>query len=64
MPCLMLQGHHDAPWTITYRPFANNVHKICKATIPLMLITTVLFHSIPAGILFWTLFANLQVMMV
>ncbi|CAM9854953.1 unnamed protein product, partial [Discosporangium mesarthrocarpum] len=25
------QGHHESPWTITYRPFANNVHKICYA---------------------------------
>jgi len=23
------QGHHSAPWTITYRGFANNVHKLC-----------------------------------
>merc|ERR1711966_565677 len=23
------QGHHSAPWTITYRGFANNVWKLC-----------------------------------
>jgi Lipid desaturase domain len=22
------QGHHGSPWTITYRGFANNVHKV------------------------------------
>ena len=30
------QGHHSAPWTITHRPFANNVHKIAKVTIGFM----------------------------
>jgi len=23
------QGHHSAPWTITYREFCNNVYKLC-----------------------------------
>jgi len=23
------QGHHSAPWTITYRGFCNNVYKLC-----------------------------------
>lgn len=25
-----------SPWTITYRPFENNVHKICYAVLPLL----------------------------
>ena len=27
------QGHHAAPWTITFRPFANNVFKIAYGVI-------------------------------
>ena len=23
------QGHHQRPWTITQRQFANNLHKVC-----------------------------------
>ncbi|CAM9107955.1 unnamed protein product, partial [Phaeothamnion confervicola] len=30
------QGHHDSPWTITSRGFANNVHKICYGVLPLL----------------------------
>jgi ubiquitin-conjugating enzyme E2 variant len=26
--CAAFQGHHDTPWTITFRSFANNVFKI------------------------------------
>lgn len=25
------QGHHQRPWTITQREFANNVHQVCLA---------------------------------
>ena len=32
--CAAFQGHHSAPWTITYRPTANNVHKIAAAALP------------------------------
>mmetsp|Transcript_16569 Transcript_16569/g.21940 ORF Transcript_16569/g.21940 Transcript_16569/m.21940 type:complete len:311 (+) Transcript_16569:177-1109(+) len=46
------QGHHNAPWTITYRPFANNVHKICKAAIPLALVAH--FSPIPMLAKFFT----------
>lgn len=28
------QGHHELPWTITYRQFCNNIYKICQATAP------------------------------
>ncbi|CAM9440659.1 unnamed protein product [Ascophyllum nodosum] len=30
------QGHHASPWTITHRPFENNVHKIAYAVLPLL----------------------------
>ncbi|KAJ1460921.1 Kua-ubiquitin conjugating enzyme hybrid localization domain-containing protein [Pelagophyceae sp. CCMP2097] len=32
--CAAFQGHHLAPWTITYRSTSNNVHKIAKAATP------------------------------
>jgi ubiquitin-conjugating enzyme E2 variant len=28
------QGHHQRPWTITEREFANNVHKVFKPAAP------------------------------
>jgi len=28
------QGHHELPWTITYRQVCNNIYKICQATFP------------------------------
>eukprot|EP00287_Rhodomonas_sp_CCMP768_P006859 CAMPEP_0196721388 /NCGR_PEP_ID=MMETSP1091-20130531/3960_1 /TAXON_ID=302021 /ORGANISM="Rhodomonas sp., Strain CCMP768" /LENGTH=329 /DNA_ID=CAMNT_0042062845 /DNA_START=69 /DNA_END=1058 /DNA_ORIENTATION=+ len=31
------QGHHELPWTITYRQFSNNIYKICQATSPFCL---------------------------
>jgi len=37
------QGHHSAPWTITYRPFFNNVYKIalpCLVFLSMVLIST------------------------
>lgn len=36
--CAAFQGHHNTPWTITFRPFANNVYKIAKSTIPAYLL--------------------------
>lgn len=33
--CVAFQGHHLAPWTITFRPTFNNVHKIARAVCPL-----------------------------
>eukprot|EP00624_Nannochloropsis_granulata_P001753 evm.model.NODE_18605_length_9087_cov_23.447233.3 len=56
------QGHHDAPWTITYREFCNNVHKITKITIPAMVVVVLLHPSNPLLTLFATLFFNLQVL--
>lgn len=37
--CAAFQGHHKAPWTITFRPFVNNVYKIALGTIPALLLT-------------------------
>jgi hypothetical protein len=31
------QGHHELPWTITYRQVCNNIYKICQATAPFCL---------------------------
>ncbi|GAB5029511.1 Hypothetical protein NocV09_00101260 [Nannochloropsis oceanica] len=56
------QGHHDAPWTITYREFCNNVHKITKITIPAMMAVVLLHPSNPLLTLFAILFFNLQVL--
>lgn len=39
--CAAFQGHHLAPWTITHRPFANNVYKIARAALPLILISII-----------------------
>jgi palmitoyl-[glycerolipid] 3-(E)-desaturase len=29
-----MQAHHQRPWTITERQFANNVHKVFKPALP------------------------------
>ena len=34
--CAAFQGHHETPWTITFRSFANNVYKIAYGTIPVL----------------------------
>jgi len=34
--CAAFQGHHLAPWTISYRSVYNNVYKIAAATLPLV----------------------------
>ncbi|KAJ8610281.1 hypothetical protein CTAYLR_009062 [Chrysophaeum taylorii] len=40
--CAAFQGHHRAPWTITYRSTCNNVFKIAKIVAPLIaLVATV-----------------------
>ena len=35
--CAAFQGHHLAPWTISFRSLPNNVYKIGAATVPLIL---------------------------
>lgn len=55
--CAAFQGHHDTPWTITFRPFCNNVFKIAYGTIPpLLLLLGSTMGSLPR--LFLTLFIN------
>lgn len=39
--CAAFQGHHRAPWTITYRSTCNNVHKIAKIVAPLIVVAAV-----------------------
>lgn len=55
------QGHHDAPWTITYRPFENNVHKISAVTI-VPLLAILIANPAPLAAIFGVLFFNLQVL--
>eukprot|EP00752_Nemacystus_decipiens_P002026 g1941.t1 len=43
------QGHHASPWTITHRPFENNVHKIAYAVLPLLLLLRIVNPG-PAGV--------------
>lgn len=55
------QGHHANPWTITHRGFFNNVHKIAKGVIPLMLLSLLVTPS-PAARLFAVVFFNCQIL--
>ncbi len=45
------QGHHELPWTITYRQVCNNIYKICQATAPFC-IAGILFVNNPY-VLIW-----------
>jgi len=36
--CAAFQGHHLAPWTISFRSFANNVFKIARAASPFIML--------------------------
>jgi len=62
--CAAFQGHHDTPWTITFRSFANNVYKICKMSIGLeiLVLTASLLMPSPFWTVFFALFANWWVM--
>jgi ubiquitin-conjugating enzyme E2 variant len=55
--CVAFQGHHDTPWTITFRSFANNVFKICYATIG-FLSFLMIANPGPLTRIFLTLFIN------
>jgi ubiquitin-conjugating enzyme E2 variant len=37
--CAAFQGHHLAPWTITYREPCNNVYKIARAATPFVVLS-------------------------
>jgi len=56
------QGHHTSPWTITHRGFANNVHKIAKAAIPLLAGSMVLTRTSAPWRLFAVIFFNAQML--
>jgi hypothetical protein len=56
--CAAFQGHHETPWTITFRPFANNVYKIAYGTIPTLALVALLPDDYPLQKLFFSLFAN------
>jgi palmitoyl-[glycerolipid] 3-(E)-desaturase len=57
--CVAFQGHHQSPWTITFRPFINNVYKIAIATIPFLALLVVFHGSInPFVQLFFASFIN------
>lgn len=49
MPIELFQRNAASPWTITYRPFENNVHKICYAVLPLLAFLR-LINPGPAGV--------------
>lgn len=54
--CTALAHNRSAsPWTITYRPFENNVHKICYAVLPLLALLR-LVNPGPAGVAFGVTF--------
>jgi len=36
--CFAFQGHHLAPWTISFRSFGNNVYKIARLAAPLSIL--------------------------
>lgn len=56
--CVAFQGHHESPWTITFRSFANNVYKICYGTIPALTILSVFTNIDPLTRTFFSLYIN------
>ncbi len=56
--CVAFQGHHESPWTITFRSFANNVYKICYGTIPALIILSVFTNIDPMVRTFFSLYIN------
>mmetsp|Transcript_3470 Transcript_3470/g.5414 ORF Transcript_3470/g.5414 Transcript_3470/m.5414 type:complete len:329 (-) Transcript_3470:89-1075(-) len=56
--CAAFQGHHQTPWTITFRPFINNVYKIAYGTVPALLLTVWNSSDHPYAQIFFTLFIN------
>jgi len=58
--CVAFQGHHDTPWTITFRSFCNNVFKIAYGTIPPLLLLLLAGPTVvsPLARIFATLFIN------
>ena len=56
--CHAFQGHHDTPWTITFRSFANNVFKIVFGCATPLLLLTAAPNVDPYARLFLSLFIN------
>mmetsp|Transcript_10780 Transcript_10780/g.15717 ORF Transcript_10780/g.15717 Transcript_10780/m.15717 type:complete len:355 (-) Transcript_10780:677-1741(-) len=55
------QGHHSAPWTITYRGFFNNVYKLCVpfGIVPMAFIA---FLADPFTTFFMTIFCVMEIL--
>lgn len=48
------QGHHKSPWTITQRPFSNNIYRLTIPTTPQVLGVLALGDTLPIGFAsFW-----------
>ncbi|KAA6416684.1 MAG: low CO2-induced protein [Trebouxia sp. A1-2] len=59
------QGHHQRPWTITQRQFANNLHKVFKPSIPFSLawlVASSALHFAPVANCFISVFVFLVCM--
>lgn len=59
------QGHHQRPWTITQRQFANNLHKVFMPSIPfsaVWLAASTAFHFTPVANCFVSTFVFLVCM--
>ena len=57
------QGHHSAPWTITYRGFCNNVYKLCiPFGIPTVAAINFLSGDNSMAALFFTFFCWTEIM--
>lgn len=58
------QGHHSAQWTITYRGFCNNVHKLCiPFGVPTVAATSILAGKLhPSVPLFFAVFCGLEIL--
>lgn len=57
------QGHHSAPWTITYRGFCNNVYKLCTpfGILPMLVVHTLCTPTAPAVTWFMAWFCAFEV---
>lgn len=53
------QGHHEEPWTITYRDFCNNCHPTCLATLPAVALFTL--APLSASVRLWGVLACLGI---
>lgn len=47
------QAHHQRPWTITERQFANNVHKVFKPAVPFVAACLLVSPVLPPWISVW-----------